>query len=75
MSPEETMNKLELEIEGMSCGHCVAAVSEALRELDGVSVDNVRIGSAEVSYEPAQVSPEQIVLAVEDAGYTAQPKA
>ena len=74
MSPEETMNKLELEIEGMSCGHCVAAVSEALRELDGVSVDGVRIGSAEVSYEPARVSPEQIVLAVEDAGYTAQPK-
>lgn len=68
------MNKLELEIEGMSCGHCVAAVSEALRELDGVNVDGVRIGSAEVSYEPARVSPEQIVLAVEDAGYTAQPK-
>ena len=68
------MNKLELEIEGMSCGHCVAAVSEALRELDGVSVEGVRIGSAEVSYEPAHVSTEQIVLAVEDAGYSAQPK-
>ncbi|HUQ82969.1 MAG TPA: heavy-metal-associated domain-containing protein [Gemmatimonadaceae bacterium] len=74
MPPEEIMDKLELEIEGMSCGHCVAAVSEALRELDGVSVDGVRIGSAEVSYEPARVSAEQIVLAVEDAGYTAQPK-
>ena len=40
------MSKLELEIEGMSCGHCVAAVSEALGELHGVSVENVRIGSA-----------------------------
>ena len=69
------MSKLELEIEGMSCGHCVAAVSEALRELPGVNVDRVTIGAAEVSYEPAQVSPEQIVLAVEDAGYTAQPRA
>ena len=68
------MSKLKLEIEGMSCGHCVAAVSEALRELPGVSVEGVRIGSAEVIYEPAQVSPEQIVLAVEDAGYAAQPK-
>ena len=68
------MSKLELEIEGMSCGHCVAAVSEALGELDGVSVENVRIGSAEVSYQPELVSPEQIVLAVEDAGYTAQAK-
>jgi len=69
------MSKLELEIEGMSCGHCVAAVSEALKELPGVNVDRVTIGAAEVSCEPAQVSPEQIVLAVEDAGYNAQPKA
>ena len=68
------MNTLELEINGMSCGHCVAAVSEALAELPGVTVDQVRIGGAQVSYEPNQVSPEQIVLAVEDAGYTAQPK-
>ena len=68
------MSKLELEIEGMSCGHCVAAVSEALGELDGVNVENVRIGSAEVNYQPELVSPEQIVLAVEDAGYTAQAK-
>ena len=68
------MNKLELEIEGMSCGHCVAAVSEALSELPGVSVDQVRIGAAEVTYHPEKVSPDQIVLAVEDAGYMAQPK-
>jgi copper ion binding protein len=66
------MQKLELEIEGMSCGHCVAAVSDALGELPGVSVEAVRIGSAQITYEPAQVSQEQIVLAVEDAGYTAQ---
>jgi copper chaperone CopZ len=68
------MNKLELQIEGMSCGHCVAAVSEALTELPGVSVDQVRIGAAQVTYHPDQVSPEQIVLAVEDAGYSAQAK-
>ena len=68
------MQKLELEIEGMSCSHCVAAVSEALAELPGVSIDNVRIGGAQVSYQPEKVSPEQIVLAVEDVGYTAQTK-
>ena len=68
------MNKLELEIEGMSCSHCVAAVSEALGELPGVSVDQVRIGAAQVTYHPEQVSPDQIVLAIEDAGYSAQPK-
>jgi copper chaperone CopZ len=72
---EALMEKLELAIEGMSCGHCVAAVSEALEDLPGVSVDAVKIGSAQVTYEPARVSPEQIVLAVEDAGYAAQTRA
>ena len=68
------MNTLEIEIEGMSCNHCVAAVTEALGELPGVTVDNVRIGEAQVSYHPDQVSPDQIVPAVEDAGYAARAK-
>ena len=68
------MSKLDLEIEGMSCGHCVAAVSDALRELPGVTVEAVRIGSAAVSYEPDRVSLDEILLAVEDAGYSAQAK-
>jgi copper chaperone len=68
------MSKLELDIQGMSCGHCVAAVSGALRQLDGVSVEAVRIGSASVDYKPDVVSPDQIVSAVEDAGYSAAAK-
>ena len=68
------MNKIELEIEGMSCEHCVAAVTEALGELPGVSVDEVRVGAAQVRYDPDQVSPDQIALAVEDAGYAAHAK-
>ena len=68
------MNRIELEIEGMSCEHCVAAVTEALGELPGVSVDEVRVGAAHVQYDPGQVSPEQIALAIEDAGYAAHAK-
>ena len=68
------MNKLDLEIQGMSCGHCVAAVKEALGELPGVNVDRVDIGTAQITYQPDQVSPEQIMLAVEDAGYSAHAK-
>ena len=61
-------------VPGMSCGHCVAAVSEALSGLDGVSVEKVQIGSAQVQYKPEVVSADQIVLAIEDAGYSANPK-
>jgi len=69
------MNRIELEIEGMSCEHCVAAVTGALGELPGVNVDAVRVGAAEVRYDPGQVSPEQIALAIEDAGYAAHARA
>jgi len=69
------MSTLDLEIEGMSCNHCVASVTNALRALPGVDVKNVGLGTAQVSYEADKVSPEDIVLAVEDAGYTAQTKA
>jgi len=43
--------------------------------LPGVNVDAVRVGAAEVRYDPGQVSPEQIALAIEDAGYAAHARA
>ena len=66
------MSTLDLEIDGMSCSHCVASVTHALRELPGVDVKHVSVGSAQVSYDAERISPEDIVLAVEDAGYSAQ---
>jgi len=63
------MEKLELKVSGMTCGHCVAAVSKSLSALDGVDVENVEIGSARVSYDPARLSRERIAEAVADAGF------
>ncbi len=63
------MESMHLEIGGMSCGSCVGAVKTALSKLPGVSVEDVRIASADVSYDPAKVSPEQISEAVRGAGY------
>ena len=57
------------EIQGMSCGHCVRAVREALDEVDGVTVEDVGIGSARVAYDPQQTDRARIVEAVEEAGY------
>ena len=65
------MQKLVLHIEGMSCGHCLNAVTKALSGLEGVRVDSVRIGRADVDYDPAKQSRESIVAAVEAAGYRA----
>jgi copper chaperone len=65
------MPHLTLQIDGMSCGHCVAAVKSALAKMDGVAVEQVDIGSARVTYDPARVTPEQSVDAVNDEGYVA----
>jgi copper chaperone len=69
------MTHTTLKIDGMSCGHCVASVKKALAGLDGVTVENVALGSATVAYDPAVASLEKIADAIGDAGYTAAPAA
>jgi copper chaperone len=65
------MSHLVLTISGMSCGHCLNSVNRALAELPGVVVTGVRIGRAEVDYEPEQIGPERIIAAVAAQGYPA----
>ena len=64
------MTETKIEIDGMSCGHCVSAVQQALAELPGVTVQQVTIGSATVRYDPAVTTPSDIADAIVDAGYT-----
>ena len=65
------MTDLTLKIDGMSCGHCIGAVTRALTAVAGVEVDRVAIGSAVVRYEAATTSSQQIAQAVTDDGYPA----
>jgi copper chaperone CopZ len=65
------MRRLTLHIEGMSCGHCLNAVSRALAALPGVEVESVRIGRAELRYDESITAPSRIEGAVADAGYRA----
>ena len=67
------MNHLNLKIDGMSCGHCVARVEKALSKLEGVHVNRVDVGSAELDYDPARTPFARIREALDDAGYMAQP--
>ena len=65
------MKQLKLDVTGMSCGHCVGAVRQALSAVPGVKVEDVRIGSASVSFDESKTSVGQLVDAVADAGYEA----
>ena len=63
------MKTIHLSITGMSCGHCVARVSKTLSALDGLEVEDVRIGSADLRFDPERRSVDEILEAVRDAGY------
>jgi len=65
------MEVRELAVSGMSCGHCVAAVKDALGSLPGVEVRDVSIGKATVAFDSGEVSDSELVDAVDEAGYTA----
>lgn len=64
------MSVITLQIDGMSCGHCLNAVSRALHAVPGVEVRSVQMGRAEVEVSaPGLV--DAVVAAVADAGYRA----
>ena len=65
------METLHLTIEGMTCDHCVRAVDGRLRRTDGVVVQNVVIGSADVSFDSSRISENDIAELIADEGYTA----
>ena len=66
------MEPLKLEIEGMSCAHCLASVRQALASVPGVTVSDVRIGHATVLVDPARATVGALIDAVQDAGYEAR---
>ncbi|HUF25756.1 MAG TPA: cation transporter [Gemmatimonadaceae bacterium] len=63
------MDRMTLKIDGMTCGHCVSAVTKALGALDGVEIEQVAIGTATVAYDPRATAVETITGAIEDEGY------
>ena len=63
------MERMTMKIDGMTCGHCVSQVTKALKGVDGVTLEQVSVGSATVAFDPAVASEEKITQAVEDQGY------
>ena len=66
------MTEKTLNVAGMSCGHCKAAVEEELGKLEGVERSNAdpRTGTVEVAYDEGKVTTEDLEGAIEEAGYT-----
>jgi len=65
-------------VDGMTCGHCVAAVTEELTALPGVkdvSIELVKGGTSQVTvFSDEPLGDDALRGAVEEAGYALTPK-
>ncbi|MGH7583447.1 MAG: heavy-metal-associated domain-containing protein [Gemmatimonadales bacterium] len=64
------MAEVTLQIEGMSCSHCLNAVNQALSAIPGATVRTVEMGRAVVDLT-GPAGAQQLVAAVSKAGYPA----
>lgn len=67
------MKKEKYVVTGMSCSACSSRVEKAVSKLDGMQKASVNLltNSMQVEYDESKLSEQQIVKAVEDAGYGA----
>lgn len=65
------MSQVVLKIEGMSCGHCVGAVRQALEAVQGVRQVEVSLEEGRALVE-GEADPQALVKAVEEEGYQAR---
>lgn len=56
-------------VEGLSCGHCVKAVTTAIQGLDAQAQVTVDLAHGEVRVDSSQ-APEALVAVIHRAGYT-----
>ncbi len=65
------MKNITLNVEGMSCSHCVNAVTKAVTALEGVAGVNVDLAgkTVTVDYDENKASLEDIREAIEEEGY------
>ena len=65
------MSQHQFQVAGMSCGHCVRAVEEAVQGVDPQAQVRVELAQGQVQVQSAQPR-EALAAAIADAGYTVQ---
>ncbi|MCQ4087495.1 copper ion binding protein [Saccharibacillus sp. JS10] len=63
------MQTTTLNVEGMSCNHCVKAVEGALQEVGAQGTVDLNAKTVDISYNEDVVTLDAIKNAIEDQGY------
>jgi copper chaperone len=69
MSASANGNVQTYRVEGMSCGHCQAAITQELTQVAGVDAVDVDLDAKLVHVGGSEVSDEAVLAAIDDAGY------
>jgi copper chaperone len=59
---------MKLQVNGMSCGHCVRAIEQAIQAMDSSSVVKVNLESRSVEVDTT-LAPQQVADAIRSEGY------
>lgn len=63
------MANVVLNVEGMSCGHCVSSVEKAVGNLGASAKADLASKTVAVDYDDSKLSVDAIKEAIEDQGY------
>lgn len=63
---------MDFDVKGMTCGHCVRAVTEAIKAQDATARIDVDLAAGRVSVE-SSLSEDAVVSAIRGEGYEARP--
>ncbi|QYG91410.1 heavy-metal-associated domain-containing protein [Iamia sp. SCSIO 61187] len=67
--PEST-TRTTITVEGMTCGHCVAAVEQEVGQIPGVTGVDVDLATGVVAIaSEGELDPTAVAAAVDEAGY------
>lgn len=65
------MERVELRVEGMTCGGCVKSIQNALTSRDGVDNASADLdsGIVTIEFDPAVIQKPALTEAIQDAGF------
>ncbi|MGU3306723.1 heavy-metal-associated domain-containing protein [Pseudomonas sp. M5A4_2d] len=59
-------------VEGMTCGHCVRAVTQAVQSQDPAASVKVDLAAKAVSVENSHLSADEVISLITEEGYNAK---
>ena len=65
-------NQVTLQVQGMSCGHCVKSIENSVGAMSGVEKVHVKLenGTVDVAFNSSEVDVQKITDTIEEEGYT-----